>query len=100
MGIIVFKDLLTSITAIGAKGSLFLIAPLATIMNDNNQSTILIKPEMISLLEKYGKLKSFEEGNEYCKCCNSPLSFDNLGLIIEKKDLEMTCDNPGCTLKV
>lgn len=93
------RNFLSDMIGIGAKGILLAVAPMAMSLNEENQSAVLVKPEVVSLLEKYGRLEAFEKGKEYCKYCNLQLSFDNLGLLIEKKELELTCDNPGCTLR-
>lgn len=96
---VLFREFFSNIVSIGAKGVLLAVAPMAIKLSEENQSVMLIKPEVVSLLIKYGRFDTFDKGKEYCKYCNLQLSFDNLGLLIEKKELELTCDNPGCTLR-
>lgn len=83
---------------IGAKGILFAIAPLATKLEDQSKELVM-KPEVKLVLDRYGKLKAFKQRKLSCAVCHSTISFDNLGMLSEKEELELVCDNPGCALK-
>jgi hypothetical protein len=83
------------ILAAASKAILFAIAPIATRMDDS----FALRSEVISSLKKHSKLDTFNQGKIRCPHCKITVTFDNLGLIKESKDLTLTCDNPGCTLQ-
>ncbi len=92
------KNIWSTILTLGAKFVLLAITPLATSLYEEN--SIILNQEVISILKKHKKFERFKRGYLFCKNCNSQLSINNLGFLRESPKLEMTCDNPGCTLKI
>lgn len=94
--------LYSGILTLGAKGLLFLMAPLiSSISEHEDRPHIASRLEAENILMNYDLLKKFKSEQIYCDCCSSAVTFENLGILLEKNSsLRIWCDDPGCTAKI
>jgi len=83
--------LIIGIIGLSSKGAVVLVKKLDQMIEP------IYRYETLDLFEKYGIREDFENLFVRCKICQTPITFNNLCLIVEENNsLNLYCDNPAC----
>lgn len=95
------EDFWIKATAFMANGFLMTIVPIAKATNIDFDDVLLSKSNLDSALVRHNMKEDFLAGKISCSCCKQKLDYRNLGGINEaSSSIEMTCLNPGCSIKL
>jgi hypothetical protein len=99
----IIKDYFSKVMISISQFGLVLLVPLLLHMESHTKQdsdTIIFKGEVIAKLKEKGLHNKFASHKMKCSECNSPVHFDNLGLVVtQEKELKLYCRDPGCALK-